>query len=57
MAATALAVADFPPVFLLNGCIAAAALFVFLRLAPDAGAELSGHRAAAIPSPRQPPAE
>jgi EmrB/QacA subfamily drug resistance transporter len=53
----ALTVADFAPVFLLNGCIAAAAMVVFLHMASDAGAELSGHRGAAIPSPRRPPAE
>jgi EmrB/QacA subfamily drug resistance transporter len=52
-----LTVADFPPVFFLNGCVAAAALVVFLHMAPDAGAELSGHRPAVVPSPRQPPAE
>jgi Major Facilitator Superfamily len=53
----ALSVSDFTPVFLINGCLAAAALLVFLQMAPDAGAEMSGHRGAAIPSPRRPPAE
>jgi EmrB/QacA subfamily drug resistance transporter len=53
----ALAAGDFAPVFVLNGCIAAAALLVFLQLAPDGGAELSGHRAAPAASPRRPPAE
>ena len=53
----ALTAADFPPVFVLNGCIAAAAMLVFLHMAPDAGTELSGHRATPAASPRRPPAE
>jgi acyl-coenzyme A thioesterase PaaI-like protein len=53
----ALQAADFAPVFVLNGCIATAALVVFVQLAPDAGAEMSAHRAAPAASPRRPPAE
>ena len=53
----ALATADFAPVFFLDGCLAAAALLVFVHMAPDAGAELSGRRAAPVASPRRPPAE
>jgi EmrB/QacA subfamily drug resistance transporter len=54
----ALDAGDFVPVFLINGCIAIAAVLVFLPMAPDAGAELSGHRPAPVTaSVRRPPAE
>ena len=38
--------ADFPPAFLAIGALAASAAFIFARLPPDAGAELSGRKAA-----------
>jgi EmrB/QacA subfamily drug resistance transporter len=38
--------ADFPPAFLAIGLLAATAAFVFVRLKPDAGEELSGRQAA-----------
>src|SRR5271170_5164977 len=37
--------ADFPPAFLVVGALAATASLIFVRLAPDAGAELSGRKA------------
>src|SRR5271156_3710091 len=37
--------ADFPPAFLVVGALAATAALIFVRLAPDAGAELSGRKA------------
>jgi EmrB/QacA subfamily drug resistance transporter len=37
---------DFPPAFLAVGAITAAASLVFMRLSPDAGAELAGRKAA-----------
>ena len=37
---------DFPPAFLAVGALSASAAFVFARLPPDAGAELSGRRVA-----------
>ncbi len=37
---------DFPVAFFALGLISAASALVFLRLPPDAGAEVSGHRAA-----------
>jgi EmrB/QacA subfamily drug resistance transporter len=48
---------DFTPVFIANGCIALAAVLIFVPLPADAGAELSGHRVALAPSPGRPPAE
>jgi EmrB/QacA subfamily drug resistance transporter len=42
--ATAMGAADFPPAFLVIGAIAASAVLIFSRLAPDAGAELSGRK-------------
>ena len=50
----ALAVADFTPIFVANGCIALAAILSFVPLPGSAGAELSGHRVLAA-SPPQPP--
>ncbi len=38
--------ADFPPAFLAIGLLAATAAFIFVRLKPDAGEELSGRQAA-----------
>ena len=37
---------DFPPAFLAVGALSASAAFVFARLPPDAGAELSGRKVA-----------
>ncbi len=42
----AMGVNDFPPAFLVVAAISAAAALIFYRLAPDAGAELSGRKAA-----------
>ncbi|HXQ51921.1 MAG TPA: MFS transporter [Stellaceae bacterium] len=50
----ALAAADFAPVFLINAVLSVMAIAVFVRLAPEAGAELSGHRAARLSSPGRP---
>jgi hypothetical protein len=41
----AMSAADFPPAFLVVGALAATASLIFVRLAPDAGAELSGRKA------------
>ena len=38
----AMSAVDFPPAFLAVGLLTAAASLVFVRLAPDAGAELAG---------------
>jgi len=35
---------DFPPAFLFVGLLSASAAFIFMRLPPDAGAELSGRK-------------
>ncbi len=43
---TAMGAMDFPPAFLAVGALSASAAFVFARLPPDAGAELSGRKAA-----------
>ncbi len=43
--------ADFPPAFLVVGALTAAASLIFVRLPPDAGAELAGRHA---PSPAEP---
>jgi EmrB/QacA subfamily drug resistance transporter len=40
----ALSAGDFAPVFIVNGVIAVMAIGIFLRLGPEAGAEMSGHR-------------
>ena len=42
----AMGAADFPPAFLAIGAISASAALIFVRLAPDAGAELSGRKVA-----------
>ena len=39
------AASDFPPAFLFVGLLSASAVFIFMRLPPDAGAELSGRKA------------
>ncbi|HEV7438818.1 MAG TPA: MFS transporter [Methylobacterium sp.] len=44
-----IAAADFAPAFVTVALISAASVFAFLRLAPDAGAEVSGQRLAAAP--------
>jgi MFS family permease len=41
----AMGASDFPPAFLVVAAISATAALIFYRLAPDAGAELSGRRA------------
>jgi MFS family permease len=43
---SAMTAADFPPAFIVVGLLSASAIFVFWRLAPDAGSELSGRKAA-----------
>jgi EmrB/QacA subfamily drug resistance transporter len=43
--AAAMSATDFPPAFLVVSLLSASAAFIFYRLAPDAGAELSGRRA------------
>src|SRR5580704_403351 len=43
---TAMSAVDFPPAFLVIGALAATAALAFMRLAPDAGEELSGRKAA-----------
>ncbi|MGD0332807.1 MAG: MFS transporter [Xanthobacteraceae bacterium] len=42
---TAMGAWDFPPAFLAVGALSASAAFIFARLPPDAGAELSGRKA------------
>jgi hypothetical protein len=41
----AMGINDFPPAFLFVGLLSASAVFIFLRLPHDAGAELSGRKA------------
>jgi EmrB/QacA subfamily drug resistance transporter len=41
---TAMGVYDFPPAFLAVGALTATASLVFMRLSPDAGAELAGRK-------------
>jgi EmrB/QacA subfamily drug resistance transporter len=43
---TAMGASDFPPAFLFVSLLSASAALIFFRLAPDAGSELSGRRAA-----------
>src|SRR5271169_560898 len=43
--AAAMSAIDFPPAFLVVSLLSASAALIFYRLAPDAGAELSGRRA------------
>ena len=42
----AMGVNDFPPAFLVVALLSASAALIFVRLSPDAGAELSGRKAA-----------
>ena len=42
---TAMGINDFPPAFLFVGLLSASAVFIFMRLPPDAGAELAGRKA------------
>jgi EmrB/QacA subfamily drug resistance transporter len=44
----AMGAADFPPAFLVVGALAATAALIFVRLSPDAGAELSGRKTAGV---------
>ncbi len=48
----AMGVADFPPAFLAIAVLSASAALVFMRLPPEAGAELSGRRMARTESKR-----
>ena len=43
---TAMGAADFPPAFLTVGALTALSALIFARLAPEAGAELAGRKAA-----------
>jgi EmrB/QacA subfamily drug resistance transporter len=43
---------DFPPAFLFVGLLSASAVFIFLRLPHDAGAELSGKKSEGAPEGR-----
>jgi len=52
----AITAGDFAPVFVINAVFALAAILVFLPMAGDAGAELSGHRAAPGAPVSEPPA-
>ena len=45
---TAITAADFAPAFLVVAAISAASAFVFARLPPDAGAEMSGRKPATV---------
>jgi MFS family permease len=42
---TTMGINDFPPAFLFVGLLSASAVFIFMRLPPDAGAELAGRKA------------
>jgi len=44
--ATAMGVSDFPPAFLVVALLSASAALIFMRLSPEAGAELSGRKVA-----------
>jgi EmrB/QacA subfamily drug resistance transporter len=50
---TSVNAADFPPAFLVVGALTAAASLIFLRLPPDAGAELAGRLAPDVPEPEK----
>jgi EmrB/QacA subfamily drug resistance transporter len=50
---TTMTAADFPPAFIVVGLLSASAIFVFLQLAPDAGAELSGRKAVKADVPNE----
>jgi len=47
----ALGASDFPYTFVLVALISVCSVFLFIPLAPDAGAEVSGHRAAPRAAP------
>lgn len=51
---TVLELSDFTPAFVVVAAVSALSVFSFLRLPPDAGAEVSGHRekASTLPDPR-----
>jgi len=49
----AMGINDFPPAFLFVGLLSASAVFIFLRLPHDAGAELSGRKAEVAPEGRE----
>ncbi|MGP9822541.1 MFS transporter [Salinarimonas sp. NSM] len=49
-----LVTADFTPAFLFMAALSGLAFFVFARLDPDAGAEMSGHRRSLGPAPASP---
>jgi EmrB/QacA subfamily drug resistance transporter len=44
---TTMGINDFPPAFLFVGLLSASAVFIFMRLPPDAGAELAGRKSEA----------
>ena len=44
---TTMGISDFPPAFLFVGLLSASAVFIFMRLPPDAGAELAGRKSEA----------
>jgi hypothetical protein len=50
---TSVNAADFPPAFVVVGALTAAASLIFLRLPPDAGAELAGRLAPDVPEPEK----
>ncbi|MGO9397589.1 MAG: DHA2 family efflux MFS transporter permease subunit [Xanthobacteraceae bacterium] len=50
---TTMSAADFPPAFLVVGACTAAASLVFVRLPPNAGAELAGRGAVGAPEPER----
>jgi hypothetical protein len=43
-AAPGITAADFPPAFLIVGAISAGSVFIFMRLAPNAGHQLTGRQ-------------
>jgi hypothetical protein len=49
---TTMGINDFPPAFLFVGLLSASAVFIFMRLPLDAGAELSGRKAEEAASER-----
>jgi hypothetical protein len=51
--APSMTAADFPPAFLVVGALSAAASLVFLKLPPDAGAELAGRTSPAAGEPEK----
>jgi MFS family permease len=49
----AMSINDFPPAFLFVGLLSASAVFIFMRLSPDAGAELAGRKPEAASEGRE----